>query len=190
MSAELTAYALWLAWLVSWGIAALWAAPTVKQPSSRGLWFAHRLLLWLGVLLLFGILSLRYMALTALWRLPDRWKWILDIIIAAGFAFAWWARITIGKLWSADIARKQDHKIIVSGPYALVRHPIYTGILASAFATAAIEGTLVALAGAAIMAGAWYWKARQEEDFLRKELGPAYDDYAERVAMLVPFLSF
>jgi protein-S-isoprenylcysteine O-methyltransferase Ste14 len=190
MSPELTAYALWLLWLMSWGIAAFWSAPTVKQPSSRALWFAHRLLLWLGVLLLFGILSPRHMALTDLWRLPNRWKWLLDIVVAAGFAFAWWARIAIGKLWSADVARKQDHVVVESGPYALVRHPIYTGILLSAFATAAIEGTLVAWVGAAVMAGAWYWKARQEEDFLREELGPAYDDYAGRVAMLVPFLSF
>jgi protein-S-isoprenylcysteine O-methyltransferase Ste14 len=190
MSPELTAYALWLLWLVSWGIAAFWSAPTVKQPSSRALVFAHRLLLWLGVLLLFGILSPRHMALTDLWRLPNRWKWILDIVVAAGFAFAWWARIVIGKLWSSDVARKQDHVIVDSGPYALVRHPIYTGILLSAFATAAIEGTLVAWAGALIMAGAWYWKARQEEDFLREELGPAYDDYAGRVAMLIPFLTF
>jgi len=68
MSPELTAYALWLLWLMSWGIAAFWSAPTVKQPSSRALWFAHRLLLWLGVLLLFGILSPRHMALTDLWR--------------------------------------------------------------------------------------------------------------------------
>ncbi len=81
-------------------------------------------------------------------------------------------------------------RIVDTGPYALVRHPIYTGVLLSAFATAAIEGTLVAWAGAAVMAGAWYWKARQEEDFLREELGPAYDDYAGRVAMLIPFLTF
>src|SRR5580692_3637645 len=47
MSPELTAYALWLLWLMSWGIAAFWSAPTVKQPSSRALWFAHRLRLCL-----------------------------------------------------------------------------------------------------------------------------------------------
>lgn len=189
MAPELAAYALWLLWLVSWGIAALWSAPTIKQPPSRALWFAHRILLWIGVLLLFGILSPRHMALTQLWRLPNRWQWILNIVIAGGFAFAWWARIALGKLWSSDVARKKDHQVIDTGPYALVRHPIYTGILISAFATAAIEGSLVAWAGALVMSGAWYWKARQEEDFLREELGPAYDDYAGRVAMLVPFLS-
>jgi protein-S-isoprenylcysteine O-methyltransferase Ste14 len=190
MSPELTAYGLWLLWLLSWAIAAFWAAPTTKQPSSRRLWFAHRILLWIGVLLLFGVLSPRHMALIQLWRLEASWQWVLVVVVAAGFGLAWWARIAIGKLWSSDVARKQDHRIVDTGPYALVRHPIYTGVLLSAFATAAIEGTLVAWAGAAVMAGAWYWKARQEEDFLREELGPAYDDYAGRVAMLIPFLTF
>jgi protein-S-isoprenylcysteine O-methyltransferase Ste14 len=189
MSPELTAYALWLLWLVSWAAAAFWSAPTVKL-ASRGLWIANRLLLWLGILLLFGILSPRHMALMDLWRLPERWKWLLDLVIAAGFAFAWWARLSLGKLWSADVMRKQDHVVVETGPYALVRHPIYTGVLVAAFATAAIEGTLVAWAGAVLMAAAWYWKARQEENFLRHELGPAYDDYAERVAMLIPFARF
>lgn len=189
MAPELTAYALWLLWLVSWGIAALWSAPTVKQP-SWSMRFGHRVLVAIGVLLLFGILSPRPMALTNLWRLPAAWKWIMDVVIAAGIAFAWWARISLGKLWSADVARKQDHRIVESGPYALVRHPIYAGLLASAFATAAIEGTLLAWVGAVLMVASWYWKARQEEEFLREELGPAYDDYAGRVGMLIPFLSF
>jgi protein-S-isoprenylcysteine O-methyltransferase Ste14 len=189
MAPELTAYALWLLWLVSWAIAALWSAPTAKQPSWRSR-FGHRILVALGALLLFGFLSPRPMALINWWRLPTTWKWIMDVVITAGIIFAWWARITLGKLWSADVARKQDHKIVESGPYALVRHPIYTGLLASAFATAAIEGTLLAWAGAALMVAAWYWKARQEEEFLRDELGPAYDDYAGRVGMLIPFLSF
>jgi len=189
MSPELTAYALWLVWLVSWAVAAFWAAPNVKH-SSRSLWLANRLLLWLGVLLLFGILSPRHMAMIGLWRLKSQWKWLLDLVIVAGFAFAWWARLTLGKLWSADVTRKQDHVIVDAGPYALVRHPIYTGVLMAAFATAAMEGTLVAWTGAVLMAAAWYWKARQEEDFLRDELGPAYDDYAGRVGMLIPFLVF
>src|SRR5215469_13820498 len=100
MAPKLVAYALWLLWLVSWGIAALWSAPTTKQAAPRGLWFAHRILLCIGVLLLFGILSPRHMALTELWQLPNRWQWIFNIVIAAGFVFAWWARITLGKLWS------------------------------------------------------------------------------------------
>ena len=141
------------------------------------------------MLLLFGVLSPRHMALIQLWRLEASWQWVLVVVVAAGFGFAWWARIAIGKLHGRPTSlANRITGIVDTGPYALVRHPIYTGVLLSAFATAAIEGTLVAWAGAAVMAGAWYWKARQEEDFLREELGPAYDDYAGRVAMLIPFL--
>jgi protein-S-isoprenylcysteine O-methyltransferase Ste14 len=107
----------------------------------------------------------------------------------AGFAFCWWARIHLGRLWSGHITRKEGHRIIDTGPYAFVRHPIYTGIILASFATAIEKGTAVALTGAAIMTIGWYIKARIEERFLREELGAAdYDSYAHRVAMLVPFV--
>ena len=78
--------------------------------------------------------------------------------------------------------------MIDTGPYAIVRHPIYTGIILAAFATAAIKGTVFALAGAAIMTLGFWIKARLEERFLRQELGAAgYDAYSRRVPMLVPF---
>ncbi len=97
----------------------------------------------------------------------------------------------LGILWSASITRKQDHQLIATGPYGLVRHPIYTGIIIASFATAAAFGTLVAFAGAAVMTYGWYLKARREEEFLRQQIGfDTYHDYAERTAMLVPFVRF
>jgi protein-S-isoprenylcysteine O-methyltransferase Ste14 len=79
--------------------------------------------------------------------------------------------------------------VVDTGPYALTRHPIYTGILFSIFATAAAIGRLDALIGAATITLGLWMKARLEERFLRAELGSAaYDDYARRTPMLVPFL--
>ena len=187
MSPEIAAYILWVLWFVSWWAAAFWSAPTLGRP-SLGQQIGNRIILWLGLLLLFGILSPRPLALIRPWRFDNEAKWLIDVAIALGFGFCWWARLHLGKLWSANVTRKEGHQVIDTGPYGLVRHPIYTGVLLAAFATAVLQGTLLALIGAVLMTGAWYWKARIEENFLRQELGKdSYDDYAARVAMLIPF---
>ena len=108
-----------------------------------------------------------------------------------GFAFCWWARIHLGLLWSGRVTKKADHHIVETGPYALVRHPIYTGLLLAIGATMVAKGTLYGVAGAAAIMLSIAMKARLEERFLRNELGSAaYDGYARRVPMLVPFLRF
>jgi protein-S-isoprenylcysteine O-methyltransferase Ste14 len=110
-------------------------------------------------------------------------------LVLAGIVFTWWARLVLGKLWSGNVARKDAHRIVDTGPYALTRHPIYTGVLLSIFATAGAIGRLDALIGFALIAIGLWMKARLEEQFLRAELGAAaYDAYARRTPMLVPFL--
>jgi protein-S-isoprenylcysteine O-methyltransferase Ste14 len=79
--------------------------------------------------------------------------------------------------------------VVNTGPYRVVRHPIYTGIIIATFATAIDKGTYVAVAGAVLMLVGWFIKARVEERFLRVQLGvDAYDAYARRTAMLIPFV--
>lgn len=175
-------YAVWVAWALSWLVAALWKHRTARTASGQ---FAYRLILFAGIALLFGTPP----RMTALWHLPAAGLWLCAGLTALGFSFCWWARLHLGVYWSSDVGRKADHRIIDSGPYALVRHPIYTGIILAGFATAAARGTGLALAGAAVMTVSWYVKARLEERFLRQELGAgAYDVYAARTAMLVPFI--
>lgn len=80
------------------------------------------------------------------------------------------------------------HRTVDTGPYGIVRHPIYTGILIAAFATAAAKGTVMGIAGALVMTLGLWMKARLEEAWLRSELGAdAYDAYRQRVPMLLPF---
>jgi protein-S-isoprenylcysteine O-methyltransferase Ste14 len=165
--------------------AALWAARTIERPRGQT---AYRILTTLGFLLLFAFWRSH---VTRFWRFDSSWQWGLVGVAALSFAFCWWARLYLGRLWSASITRKENHRVVNTGPYRLVRHPIYTGISLAALATALQEGSLIALAGAAILTLGWYVKARIEEDFLRAELGAqAYNDYAARVPMLVPFLKF
>lgn len=189
MSPLVAIYLLWFAWVVTWIAASLWASPTIKH-AGLGREFLYRIAVLAGYVFLFGFDWNGYDTRYRFWDVPrSTFGWAMVAAVAIGFAFCWWARIHIGKLWSSSITRKSSHHVIDTGPYAFVRHPIYTGITLAAFATAAVHGTPGSFFGAALMMGGWYVKARLEERFLREELGPeAYDSYARRVPMLVPFL--
>ena len=108
-------------------------------------------------------------------------------LCAGAFAFTWWARLTLGDLWSGTVSKKEDHQIVEHGPYAVVRHPIYTGILLASFALAIQIGMLANLIGAVLLAVGFWMRARAEERFLSAELGEAaYADYRRRTPMLAP----
>lgn len=175
---------LWIVWVVSWIAAAFWADRATAR-ASLATEATYRLVLVLGYVALFSPYILRMEPL--IWW-PGWLGWAIVALAAGGFAICWWARLHLGRLWSGTITRKADHKIIDTGPYAFVRHPIYTGILIAGFAAALIEARLIAGLGAAVAAIGFYQKARYEEGFLRQELGEAgYNAYAARVPMLVPF---
>jgi protein-S-isoprenylcysteine O-methyltransferase Ste14 len=177
----------WAAWVLSWVVAATWSSRAAKR-SAIGSAIAYRVTITVGALLLFHRTSERLKA-PMLWHVGLFGAWLLVAVAVLGFLFTWWARLHLGKLWSGSVTLKEDHRIVDSGPYGWVRHPIYTGILVAIFATAAAEATLPAIAGAALMGLGIWMKARVEEKFLRQELGVvAYDSYAARVPMLLPFL--
>jgi protein-S-isoprenylcysteine O-methyltransferase Ste14 len=180
---------IWGLWIVSWFIAALWAARTQARP-PLGSQTLYRIITLVGVAALFDQWGgYRGNDVTQLWTLSPTLSGVMIALTAAGFSFCWWARIYLGRLWSSSVTRKEDHHIVDTGPYALVRHPIYTGIIVASAATAAVRGTVASLVGLAlVILGCWI-KARLEERFLRSELGAdAYDRYASRTGMLFPFL--
>jgi protein-S-isoprenylcysteine O-methyltransferase Ste14 len=176
----------WIAWAVSWLVAASWASSAAKRPPLREE-AVYRVLTIAGAALMF--VQFRDAANWNLLFEPPRWlQWLLVVVEVAGFAFCWWARIHLGTLWSARVTRKDDHRIVDTGPYAIVRHPIYTGLIAALLATVlAFPGSLN-IAGCAILILSFVLKARLEERFLMGELGAeAYTSYRRRVPMLVPF---
>jgi protein-S-isoprenylcysteine O-methyltransferase Ste14 len=173
----------WIVWWVSWWIAALARSRTVARAKGR---VAYRVVPVFGAFLIFAAFSRRLSGLFT-WRLPAGAAWTMVGVALAGFAFTWWARIHLGRLWSADVTRKEGHRVVDTGPYRLVRHPIYTGLCLAAFATAIIEGSIMAVTGAAIFTWGFQIKARIEERFLATELGESYTEYARRTPMLVPF---
>ncbi|HET7805520.1 MAG TPA: isoprenylcysteine carboxylmethyltransferase family protein [Pseudolabrys sp.] len=178
---------IWIGWLVSWIAGSFWSARTAKRPVT---WRAraHRLPVIIGGLLLTPWTA-QLLAERPLWKLGNGGIYVLAAIVVAGLLFTWWARIHLGRFWSNEITRKEGHRVIDTGPYGFVRHPIYTGLIAAILATGMAVGTATAILGAVLISFGLSVKARAEENFLTAELDPsAYDSYRRRVPMLVPFL--
>jgi protein-S-isoprenylcysteine O-methyltransferase Ste14 len=176
----------WIAWAVSWFAASFWSAKTERRAPGSAQWI-YRALTFVAAVLLYHRTS-DALGFGKLWHVGYGGAYALLGAVIAGIAFAWWARLHLGRLWSGSVTRKEGHRVVDSGPYALVRHPIYTGLLLATFATAAAVATIPALGGAVLMTVALWLKARLEERFLAAELGAdAYGAYRARVPMLLPF---
>jgi len=178
---------IWIGWIISWLVAASWSNRTEKLALKQDS-LPYRVCIVAGAILITPWAS-RRLAAVPLWDVSFADAYVLAALTLAGILFAWWARIHIGRLWSASITRKEGHRVIDTGPYALVRHPIYTGLIAALVASALAQATVVAFAGAALLTFGFWLKARTEERFLTAELGAdAYGAYRRRVPMLVPSL--
>ena len=178
---------LWGIFVVYWMISALRVKRTVRTEAS-GARLATVVVLAAGAVLIFqqsgwfGRLNGRFM--------PER-EWIKgygELLVAAGVCLAIWARWHIGQFWSARVTLKQDHQLIQSGPYARVRHPIYTGMLLAMMGTALFVGEWRALLGVLLVFVTHWLKARREEALLAEQFGTQYLEYRERTGSLVPRL--
>ena len=196
-----TAYGLWLVFIVTWWVAAIWTAKAIVR-SAGGPSILYNAGFIIGFGLLFtpahrggvffqggfsGLLPESWR--DVLWITPAWAGWPLFALEVAGLVFAWWARLHLGALWSGMLTLREGHRVVDTGPYRLVRHPIYTGFIAAAWALALIVGAPAALAGALVLTIVMSVKSGTEERLLRRELGEAsYDAYAARTPMLVPFV--
>ena len=197
MNAAPAGLALWMLFLLSWWSAALWTGKAVSR-GALGLRLVYSAGFAVGFGLLFAAPDATHpwvgrfvgsgVSVVLFWRTRGIGALALLAMEAAGFAFAWWARVHLGRLWSGMLTLREGHRVVDSGPYRLVRHPIYTGFILAAAAYALICATPTALAGAFVLAIVMTVKARGEERLLRRELGAAaYDAYAARTPMIVPF---
>jgi protein-S-isoprenylcysteine O-methyltransferase Ste14 len=179
--------AFWLCWLVYWLAAAQRAAPNRRMETLlEGA--SYRVPLAIGIFLIV------FRWIPVLLRIPTLWtQTALTVGIglaftAAGLCFAVWARMHLGKYWSGRITLKVDHRVIQTGPYAWVRHPIYSGLILALFGTALTLGTISAFAGFVFMVISFVRKLKIEEAWLRSQFGAEYEAYQHRVNALIPRL--
>lgn len=108
------------------------------------------------------------------------------VLTVAGVAFAIWARRHIGRNWSAQVTIRKEHDLIRTGPYARIRHPIYTGLLLAVVGTAIVIGEYRALLALALIFIGFTFKAKREELLLTKEFGPAFDEHRRKTGFFLP----
>lgn len=179
--------ALWVAFGVVWLAAAIGAKATRRRETIRSR-FSHMVPLMLAAVLLSSSrIAGRYLDVPILPHSLATF-WLGFTLVLAGIAMSIAARVSLGRNWSGIVTLKQDHELIRVGPYRLVRHPIYTGILVAILGTAIAQGEVRSILAVALVAVAFVHKIGVEEAFLTQEFGAAYDRYRLEVPALIPFV--
>ncbi len=109
-------------------------------------------------------------------------------VCISGVGFAIWARKTLGSNWSARVTLKKEHELVQSGPYKIVRHPIYTGFEIGLLGVAITIGQLKGLLGLSMVFVNHYFKTRIEEEIMYSQFPAQYPEYAKRVKRLIPLI--
>ncbi len=178
---------LWIGFLIVWGVGALLQKQTVRREPIR-FRVIHLVLAVAAVVLLFDK-SLSFGPLGAVF-VPKgpAFSCIGLAVTFVGIMFAIWARIFIGGNWSGAVTVKKDHELVRTGPYALVRHPIYTGALLGLLGTAIAFRETRGLLAFGVAALALWLKSRREELFMMDQFGAEYVQYKQKVKRLIPFV--
>ena len=177
-------FGLWMAFSVYWGAAAKNSAKAkISEPLKSTM--LQQLMLNVALLLLFIPVP------RLMWQFRPDAFYFVPIGIGVQAAFFWlaaWARRHLGRNWSAEVRVAEGHQLVTTGPYRLVRHPIYSAMLGMFIGTAIVSGRLHALVGVALLAAAYARKIRLEEERMSEEFGAAYSDYKSESWALVPWL--
>lgn len=178
-----------LVFAVGWAVFWLyWIAAALSSRGKRGHIQWSRELRIRAVLAVLVIVLVRVGAFHGHAYSSDLWRGGVGLpIFALGLAFAIWARVHIGRNWGSPMTQKDDPELVTSGPYGLVRHPIYSGILLAGVGTAVALGWLWLVAFA--LAGIYFvYSATVEERFLAERFPDGYAAYRRSTKMLVPFV--
>jgi protein-S-isoprenylcysteine O-methyltransferase Ste14 len=176
---------IWLLWLALW----LVAAPASRRARVRDTIFSRII----QVVVSAAVYILMFSRSLPLGWLDDRWIPRVPLInapgillTAAGLAFSFWARVRLGRNWSGVVRIGEGHVLIRSGPYARIRHPIYSGLLLAFLATALVMGNWRSIAATLVALLGLTFKAKREEKLLAQEFGAAFEDYRRESGFLLP----
>jgi len=180
--------ALWFLWLGYW-IAAARATSETRRRESLASRLSHFAPTMFGGVFLGVANSLGPDLEHSFHPHTQVWLWTATALVAIGLGFSVWARAQLGPNWSAEVTVKRDHELVRSGPYALVRHPIYTGVLLALVGSALAVDKWRGLLGLLLIAAGFIRKIFVEERFMLTEFGEVYAKYRAEVPALIPFVA-
>jgi protein-S-isoprenylcysteine O-methyltransferase Ste14 len=176
---------LWLSWAAYWFASSFSAsAPKrVQDPAAR---LFHRAELILATaLFMYPELDYGWLGRQIVPR-TEALFFVGSFLLIMGLGLAVWARVHLGKYWSGHVTLKAGHRLIRSGPYAFVRHPIYTGILTAMLGSAIAIDEYRGVLALAIATETFVRKLLIEERWLTEEFGSEYERYRHEVKALIP----
>jgi protein-S-isoprenylcysteine O-methyltransferase Ste14 len=178
---------LWMALAIVWVVGALRTKRTVKSQSSVSQ-FLYTVILVIGVYLIFAKqIGLPWLDRQLIWvTIPIVLAGLLVVLV--GVAFSIWARLMLGSNWSNRVTVKEDHTLVRNGPYRIVRHPIYSGILFGMLGSVLQRGEMRCFVGVMICVLSFWLKTRAEEEFMVQRFGDEYLQYSQEAKSLVPFI--
>lgn len=177
---------LWLIFLAYWFVAGIRAKRSVKATWSRGAIF--RAAIAVGILLLLGEMRREQILRHAddITKVSPITASVGVAVCAFGIAVAIWARTHLGRNWGMPMTLREGHELVTTGPYAFVRHPIYTGILLALVGTTLVEPTRWTVV--LVVFAYFVFAAILEERTMTKQFPNEYPGYMRRTKMLIPFL--
>jgi protein-S-isoprenylcysteine O-methyltransferase Ste14 len=177
---------LWFLWLLYWVVAARTVKPIrQREPVISRLTFL--VLSLLGIVLLIGHFRSGWLAQRVIGGGWIRYG-VAVALVVAGLSFAVWARRVLGGNWSGTVTVKVDHELVQSGPYQVIRHPIYTGLLVAILGSGLAAGRLYGLLAFVCLLLGLVWKLRVEERLMAAEFGERYARYRASSWALFPYV--
>ena len=180
-------FACWLVFLAVWTITAFGAKPSVKDRHwRRQRWL--RLAILIAVLLASRFTGVRQALVQHRFAVHDpRVGLIGAALVILGVGLAVWARFALGRNWGQPMTQRENPELVTAGPYSVIRHPIYTGILTGMLGSALVAGPLLFLIFL-LIAAYFTYSARREEKRMALLFPTQYPAYKARTKMLLPFV--
>ena len=180
-------YDLWGLLAFVWLIFTFINKRTVRREGIFGQ-FLVLILLFIGFAFIFNP-YLSFIIIRYRFYIPSSVGWFGVFLTACGVVLAVWARFVIGRNWSgAAITLKENHKLVQTGAYSIMRHPIYAGLLLAAVGMMITKGTIGDLIGIAFLLAAFLIRIPKEEKLMSEQFPEEYPEYMKRVKALIPFL--
>jgi len=177
----------WGAFFIVWILAAIFTKRTVYRESGAER-LRYIILIVIGWYLLFRGGRLSYPFNVHIIPHYDPILVAAAILCLCGLSFCLWARAVLGRNWSGTVTLKENHELMVRGPYRLVRHPIYSGLLAMLIATVVQQGHIAGIIGLILVFTSFWIKLSSEEELMRKQFPAQYTAYELRVKRIIPFI--
>lgn len=173
----------WVLFLLYWLLSSFNSKAYVRRNYVS---WGVRLLIVVIVYLLYSVPAVGSYLVATEKAVPYWLQWTGVALSACGILFAIWARVNLGRNWGTPMSLKKDAELVTSGPYAYVRHPIYSGFLLGALGSCFVSIWWVI--PLLLLFVYFVYSAKTEEKIMTNEFPAAYPDYMKRTKMLIPFV--